>query len=166
MGILADDFTPLKEPVTYFSKYGTHTHTVRTSSEIIIDGKIVKRPSLKIVFTNHKCVTRDPRIVEAMDNEILIYKKWSNIMYKAPTREEQERAKKVAKKLADARRKILEEMGSEVPKPEVGKRPDKKEGEFKKFLEKEEQSIKSAKERLVTGRRSVGDAGGKRIQQP
>jgi len=158
---LTEDFKPLKEPVTYFSKYKTHTHTVRGASTMVIDGKTVSRPAVTIEFREHKAVTSDPRIVDAMDNDVLTVKKWSTIMYKAPTREEQERAKKVAAKLVEARKKILAEMGDDIPKPQVGSRPKN----FKEFLAKEEKAVGKAKEKLVQGRRSVGDVSGRTVQQ-
>ena len=157
---LADDFKPLKEPVTYFSKFKNHTHTIRSTSTVIIDGKAVKRSPLHLEFKDNRAVTKDPRIVEAMDNDILTETKWSSIMYKAPTREEQERAKKVAAKLAEARKKILEEMGDEVPKPEMGSRPK----DFKEFLVKEKAAVEKSKSNLVQGRRSVGDLSGRTTQ--
>lgn len=147
--------------MTYFSKFKTHTHTVRTASQMVIDGKTVTRPPLKIQFNDHKATTRDPRVVDAMDNDVLTVKKWSTIMYKAPTREEQERAKKVAVKLAEARKKILAEMGDSIPKPEKGERPKN----FQEFLKREETAVKNSKDRLVQGRRSVGDLGGRTVQQ-
>lgn len=160
MGTLAEDVKYLKEPVIYFSKYKNHTHTIRSTSTIIIDGKTVKRPPLHLVFKDNKATTKDPRVVEIMDNDILTQKKWSSIMYKAPTREEQERAKKVSAKLADARKKILAEMGDDIAKPEVGARPKS----FKDFLSKEEKALEKSEQKLVQGRRSVGDLSGRTTQ--
>ena len=161
MQILAEDFTPLKEPVIYFSKYKNHTHILRPTAVMVIDGKTIKRNKLAIDFHDNKAMTTDPRIVKIMDEEVLTQKKWSRVMYKAPTMEEQKRAKKVAAKLAEARKKVLEEMGEEHPSPELGERPKN----FQEFLAKEKAAIASSKNRLVQGRRSVGDLSGRTVQQ-
>lgn len=151
------DVKMLDAPVVYFSKFKNHTHSLRNSTQIIVDGRVVKRPGVRMEFKDHRASTKDPRIVEMMDKEVLTNKKWSAIMYKAPSEKEMERAKTVTRKLMEARKKIIEEMGDEVPQAEVGQTPKN----FQEFLKKERAALEKAKSRLVTGRRSVGNLSGR-----
>jgi hypothetical protein len=143
--------------VTYFSKFKNHTHSLRNATEIIVDGRVVKRPGIRATFRDHRFSTNDPRIVEIMDNEVLTQKKWASIMYKAPSAQELDRARKVAAKLAEAKKKIIEEMGDEVPQAEIGQTPKN----FQEFLKRERAHLEKEKSRLIQGRRSVGNLTGR-----
>ena len=139
----------LKEPVVYYSKQQNHTHSLRSIRQIIVDGRVVRQPGMRVDFKNGMATVYDPEVVAEMDR-CLEQPKWAGMMFRAPGKEEIARAADVGKKIEDARKRIIEESGSPKAAPAAG-------GEtFKKFLEKQKAAPKPP---TVKGRRSIGDFG-------
>ena len=139
----------LKEPVVYFSKQQNHTHSLQSIRQIIVDGRVVRTPGMRVDFKGGRAAVYDPDVVEAMD-KCLEHPKWAGMMFRAPGKEEIARAAEVGKKIEDARKKIIEESGSPKAAPAAG-------GEtFKKFLEKQKAA---SKPNVVKGARSIANFG-------
>lgn len=146
----------LKEPVVYFSKQKRHTHSLRSTRQIIVEGRVVRESGMKVEFKDGRAVVYDPEVVKEMDR-CLEQPKWARIMFRGPDKKEIERAAVVGAKIAAARKKIIEEEGSPVAKPAAGG------STFKDFLEKQkaapDSTSKPATAGVVTGRRGVANFG-------
>ena len=142
----------LKEPVVYFSKQKRHTHSLRSTRQIIVDGRVVKERGMRVEFKDGRAVVYDPEVVKEMDR-CLEHPKWASLMFRGPDKEEIARAARVGEKIAIARKKIIAEEGSPVAKPAAG-------GEsFTAFREKHKATPKPAAAGVVTGRRGVANFG-------
>lgn len=106
----------LDEPVVYFSKWRNHVHTVRNPREIVIDGKVVKIPGVRLKFTNNKATVRDVETLELMEEQ-LNDPKVARIIHRSPSSSEIKRSIEVAKEIEAAKKKIIEKHGPPTPKP-------------------------------------------------
>jgi hypothetical protein len=147
--VRADRKERLKDPVVYFSKHQNHTHSLHSIRQIIVDGRVVRTPGMRVNFKNGRAEVYDPDVVAEMD-KCLEQPKWAGIMFRAPGKQEIARAAEVGKKIEEARKKIIADSGPPKAAPAAG-------GEtFKKFLEKQKAA---SKPNVVKGARSIANFG-------
>jgi hypothetical protein len=130
----------LDEPVTFLSKFDSHTHTLRARRKVIIDGHMVVDPGVRIHFKNGKFTTRDAEIVRLMEHALTYYS-IGKIIRRAPSYAEYQRAANAGKEIEDAKRKVIEKFGDTKPKDSES---------FAHMLEK-----KKAETNVITGIRGV-----------
>jgi hypothetical protein len=138
----------LDEPVTYFCARPSMMLVLRSTQEIILNGKPIKISPIIAQFRDGQFSTRDSETVELAD-AVCKSRKFSRLVHRGPTKAEMDRAQKVAQKVKEARDKIIKEMGEDKPKFEFTDKPI--DDTFAKHLERMKQ--REAKEsNIVRGR--------------